>query len=842
MTAEPGCGKSVLSKFLVDHELPGMHDGPICYFFFKDETEKQSSINEALCALLHQLLSQNRDLIDIALPIYESRGNKVVENTSTLWKLLLQCSDASESSVICVFDGLDEASETGRQFLIENINSFFRLPGPRHSSLKFLVTGRPYFDAKSKFSKLIEELPPHAHLAGEDESIGPEIQRFVESHVKNLPLADSGKAFLAEHIGASQKSSKTYLWARLVFEVVTTDSNMRGAGKRKVQQLLSVLPSSVFGIYENILQSRSTDGGFRARLMLHIVLAAVRPLTVQELNVAFELAQNLNNDITTYEELELQTDDNFKVAARALCGSLLTFIEGKAFLLHQTVKQFLEFDPQAGSSSGAVWRHSFHIKSSNYVLGRACILFLLLEDFDDYLVDYDEWLHEATELDLVASEANRLIRRYHLFCRVVDECAGRSPFLDYAATFWIQHYTTGLADADLGYLPAHASRVCDISEPRFWTWFLINGWPEVKKGSLWGFLLEVIVQSGLDCRKLIKSATTEGLLLEDAETPIPSWRATGDWVAVVSKHLDLIYGTVSLHSNQPRLTRFGLAFEIALRTKNFTALTHLCKNADPENLLPEFTRIAIFGDIRVLEVIIKSRADLVNSDDRKRFTWEAATLLAIEGRIAGPNFQPIFQETIKDGPYEGFEQEALISAIKSEQIFMLEIMLQNGAHVNPKTGPEVHRNTPLMQLAENRSAQTGNELAMLNLLLQHGADVKSYKTDPVTGMKWTALALACEHEFHERKFIQTLLEKSGHYDLCFYATMLEDFFVDCTKLGPFTLHYSDTGNADQVAKDFCTQHGLDMPFWLPQILEIWAGQCISRDISTMTVEIQMDPW
>jgi hypothetical protein len=830
-----------------------MHDGPICYFFFKDETEKQSSINEALCALLHQLLSQNQDLIDIALPIYESRGNTLTEHTSTLWKLLLQCSDASESSVICVFDGLDEASETGRQFIIENINSFSRQPGPRHSSLKFLVTGRPYFDPKYKFSKLIEGLPPHTHLAGEDESIGPEIQRFVESHVKNLPLADTGKAFLAEHIGASHKSSKTYLWARLVFEVVTTDSNMRGAGKRKVQQLLSDLPSSVFGIYENILQSRSTDGGFRARLMLHIVLAAVRPLTVQELNVAFELAQDLNNDIKTCEELELQTDDNFKVAARALCGSLLTFIDGKAFLLHQTVKQFLEFDPQTRSSSGDVWRHSFHIKSSNYVLGRACILFLLLEDFDDYLVDYDEWLHDATEAELAdpylrslrdanGNIAGRSIDRSRLFCEVINEYAGRSPFLEYAAKFWIQHYTTGLADADLGYLPAHASRVCDISEPRFWTWFLINDRLEGKKGSLWDRLLVAIVQSGLDCRKLVKSATTEELLLEDAETPIPYWHATGDWVAVVSKHLYLINGTISLHSNQPRLTHFGLAFEIALGTNNSTALTHLCKNADPENLLPEFTRIAIFGDIRVLEVLIKSQTDPANSDDRKRFPWEAATLLAIEEGITEPNFQLLFQKTIEEGPYEGFEQEALISAVRSEQILTLEIMLQNGAHINPKTGPEVHGNTPLMQLAEHRSAQTENKLAMLNLLLHHGADAKSYKRDPVTGMKWTALAMACEYEFHERKFIQTLLEQSGHYDLCFYATVLEDWFVDCTKLGPFTLHYSDTGNADQVAKDFCTQHGLDMPFWLPQILEIWAGQCVSRDISTMAVEIQMDPW
>jgi SpoVK/Ycf46/Vps4 family AAA+-type ATPase len=58
VSADPGCGKSVLAKHLVDRFLPGklLPGSPtICYFFFKDQD--QNTVCQALCALLHQLFS-----------------------------------------------------------------------------------------------------------------------------------------------------------------------------------------------------------------------------------------------------------------------------------------------------------------------------------------------------------------------------------------------------------------------------------------------------------------------------------------------------------------------------------------------------------------------------------------------------------------------------------------------------------------------------------------------------------------------------------------------------------------------------------------------------------------
>ena len=76
VTADPGCGKSVLSRYLIDEVLPD--DGrTVCYFFFKDDFEQQKTSTRAICTLLHQLLCSNRHLVsEDLLEKHGARGKK----------------------------------------------------------------------------------------------------------------------------------------------------------------------------------------------------------------------------------------------------------------------------------------------------------------------------------------------------------------------------------------------------------------------------------------------------------------------------------------------------------------------------------------------------------------------------------------------------------------------------------------------------------------------------------------------------------------------------------------------------------------------------------------------
>ncbi|KAM5342918.1 hypothetical protein ACJ41O_013884 [Fusarium nematophilum] len=62
VSANPGCGKSVLAKYLVDSKLQTTEPRTTCYFFFKDDFEDQRSATSALSCILHQLFIQREDL------------------------------------------------------------------------------------------------------------------------------------------------------------------------------------------------------------------------------------------------------------------------------------------------------------------------------------------------------------------------------------------------------------------------------------------------------------------------------------------------------------------------------------------------------------------------------------------------------------------------------------------------------------------------------------------------------------------------------------------------------------------------------------------------------------
>ena len=77
VSADPGCGKSVLSRALVDERR--VYKNPmgstVCYFF-KDGQEQRTHGTDALSAVLHQLF-ENTALITYALPSYRNYKKKL---------------------------------------------------------------------------------------------------------------------------------------------------------------------------------------------------------------------------------------------------------------------------------------------------------------------------------------------------------------------------------------------------------------------------------------------------------------------------------------------------------------------------------------------------------------------------------------------------------------------------------------------------------------------------------------------------------------------------------------------------------------------------------------------
>jgi hypothetical protein len=173
LSADPGCGKSVLSRSMIDEKLLGDGSATVCHFFFKDNAE-QCSTTTAICALLHQFFCVHDSLLQKHIASAVKRCGRVLkEDFEELWRIFISAAtDPSASEVICVLDALDECRQFDQEKLIAHLEDFYNDSVPRSdqgSRLKFFVTSRPYPDIEDKFSTLTQSFST-IRLAGEDES------------------------------------------------------------------------------------------------------------------------------------------------------------------------------------------------------------------------------------------------------------------------------------------------------------------------------------------------------------------------------------------------------------------------------------------------------------------------------------------------------------------------------------------------------------------------------------------------------------------------------------------------------------------------------------------------
>ncbi|KAK2732813.1 hypothetical protein FQN55_003914 [Onygenales sp. PD_40] len=401
ISADPGCGKSVLSKSLVDNELRDTGQHTVCYFFFKDNRE-QDNLCTALCALLHQLFRKQRHLLKHAREPYRANGKAIPKEVYELWRILMAAArDSNAGSVTCVLDALDECREKDRHILIQLLRGFYgdsQRAQERGFQWKMLVTSRPYQNIEVGFTS-----SPVLRLQGEQKNseIGGEIETVIRrdadelAAIHRLSTAERNYILLKIH----SISNRTYLWWRLV--LIELKSCDRG---QKIE--IMSLPATVEQAYEGFLNQIPQDKREKAKTLLSIIVGARRPLKSREMDVAFRLA--LGDSSRTMEDLKKGKMD-MKLYARDLLR-LFVYVDEKSetiHLIHQTAKEFLVSNSDL-DLSGSGWKHSLTERSVELILALLCVQYVLLEDF---VVNRGEHYHE-----------------------------NKYPFFHYATIYWPSHY------------------------------------------------------------------------------------------------------------------------------------------------------------------------------------------------------------------------------------------------------------------------------------------------------------------------------------------------------------------------------------------------------------------
>ncbi|KJR84272.1 ankyrin repeat-containing protein [Sporothrix schenckii 1099-18] len=756
VSADPGCGKSVLAKYLVDHALPqsaaaAATTTTICYFFFKDQD--QNTVRQALCALLHQLFAQNPALIEHAVPEYARDGSQLVHATESLWRIFDRTvRDARAGTVIVVLDALDECAEDEFKDLIRHLKDQFDGGDPAQAprpKLKLLLTSRPYEQIVSQFDgdqDLLDAFP-HVHIPGEEQSdaIGSEVNLVIQYRVKRMKLPAQVRVRLTDNLLAV--SHRTYLWIYMVFDHLETESFKKTA--KGVDAAIATLPKSVPEAYEQILNKSKNHR--EARKALAIVLAARRPLTLSEMNVAMNI-QDDNVGHNAFDDLDLEDDEDFKHNLRSWCGLFLSVYHGKVYFLHQTAREFLLADqPTSPSPSNLRWHHSITARHAHTVLAELCVLYLY--DFTPDVVSFtdptdasDEWDEpdepdepdELDEPDAPDGYDNR-----------------RIAFLNYSALHWAFHFhEAGIAD-DARIVPL-ASGICDPESGSHVTWSAI--YCEVRFGpgteDLTG--LTAAAYFGLESVVRFLLQNGAGVNVGDTYSRTPLMHAIEkDHESVV--RLLLEHGAdveaadkdgktpLSYAAENAALTQLLLEAGAPIETTNAHGRTPLSYAAEEgheavarllldnganietktEDGFTPLTYAALYGHTAVARLLLDRGADTATATGAD--AWTPLFFAASEG------WEVIVRLLVEQGAdieaTNARDQTPLWVAAMQGHEAIVRILLEEGADVNVTSDLQM---TPLLW-----AALRGYE-GIVRLLLERGADMEAINNDGQTPLSLAA--------------------------------------------------------------------------------------------------------
>ncbi|KAK6495180.1 hypothetical protein TWF481_003207 [Arthrobotrys musiformis] len=466
ISADPGSGKSVLARHLIDNVLP-TPGSRICYFFFKDNSE-QTSATVALCCILNQIFTAAPFLLcEKIIDRFENTGESFFSSFIELWNaFLIAARNENAGNIICVLDALDECKSSDRSRLISKLKELYG--NPTDISLKFLVTSRPIREIVHALRPL--EIPESflIHLNGdgdeEKKMISQEIDVFIDSRVREistkLPLGNGERGLLSERLKCTE--NRTYLWVYLILDLIEKGPNISiGIDRDVINNVTSQLPVTVDEAYERILSTSCKNE--EAKRLLQIVVAAIRPLTLEELYVAFTLSHTQTTEVAftlenhrSYDSLKTNLGPEeirrFGYDVRDRCGLFVRIVDSRIYLIYQTAKEFLvrreaEESLLQPAQRSTAWKDSLRMRSCHQLLADVCM---------QHLLKFPEF------------EADPFTRSTNLSYYI-----DKYPLVEYSAKHWAIHLKESQADLDDVTAIQSICELCDTATQRCLTWLRI---------------------------------------------------------------------------------------------------------------------------------------------------------------------------------------------------------------------------------------------------------------------------------------------------------------------------------------------------------------------------------
>ncbi|KAK4142665.1 uncharacterized protein C8A04DRAFT_29617 [Dichotomopilus funicola] len=372
----PGSGKSVLSKCLLT-ELRKWRNTTVCGFFFKDNGKGQNASTTALCRVLDELFREQPHLVDgVSYRIDHLLPEEVRCNFDLLWDVLEEATqDCDPGSVTVVLDAFDECDLDSGTKLCQKITHYLANPEAR---IKFFLTLRPPVSASPLMSS------PHATILRLEEDphclrhISKDIEQVVVARFDGFALRCIQDPALRQELleMIRPKEDRTYLYVKLLFDYL--DLKLRDGIPRVPRGWIEVfkkLPATVKEAYVGILSRVRESQRDDVKRLFQLVLAATRPLTLQEINVALNIRDLPNG---SKHGLGLQDEGCFRSWILDACKYFLDVYNGRVYFIHQTAKDFLLAGSGDNGHRKPDWLGEVTMQGCHKIMAESCILYLSL--------------------------------------------------------------------------------------------------------------------------------------------------------------------------------------------------------------------------------------------------------------------------------------------------------------------------------------------------------------------------------------------------------------------------------------------------------------------------------
>ncbi|KAL8697637.1 MAG: hypothetical protein Q9224_002209 [Gallowayella concinna] len=313
----PGCGKSVLSSYVIG-QLQEL--GYSCqYFFFRFGDHTKRTVNALLRSLTYQAAVQLPELRGV---LHQMSGNTVKLDKAegrTIWQKVFVSKLFKlrrQQPLYWVIDALDECEAP--QLLLNLVSSISSSQVP----IRIMFVGRKTQVLSSALHRLDSSIPIN-HLAVDDAK--EDLELYVTREVEYMRGDPRVKAHIIRTV--CEKADGNFLWVHLVLKEI-----LQCHTEAAIEQALGELPADLEPLYQRMESalSKSARPGDRelARVILTWTICAQRALALEELSEALEPGFKSVLDL--------------RLTISQVCGDFVVVDgRGRVGMVHQTAREYL---------------------------------------------------------------------------------------------------------------------------------------------------------------------------------------------------------------------------------------------------------------------------------------------------------------------------------------------------------------------------------------------------------------------------------------------------------------------------------------------------------------------